>query len=754
MEPIEVKRVPKVYPQTGFQLADRSFRARQAVPGVFIVADEGAAAKAADRLKELGTIPVAWHATYTDIDETKYTSFDKGKLVSLTGHVLDGNDAEVLFIDCWKDGDLLLHMKAYFESAFQPKVFHDFDSVFHQLHRQGIELRGLLSNTRYLTRLLNSSLASWEGQETKLQCKDYQSEEEEEIDLGYNLLSVAKHYNIPVPLEEPMPKDKAAAHCDQRYFASFVRQCAFEARIIGKLYETLTDKLKEEEWTSEVLQKNRSDRLNLFDYSREVVRPLSEFLVEIERRGFAIDQPLLHKMKQDAETVLKTHLSQFIALSKSLIDPITKLPLNPGAEFINPRSTTMMRHYLFGSGVRKPERTQVFKTELSSYINLTCLDLTPLGDKKTKFYTHSGHAKVGSAVLLAFSGKNPVTAEQYGAAYDQLKPSMGEAHAITVSRLLWHASKAIKASSLLSGVLEATVDRLTPHDGRLHASLSLDTSTGRLVSRKPNLQNPPSNDLRHIFTASEGKTLIVADYSQLELRILAHISNCQSMINNLNSGADYHSMTAVEMFPQIAEKLQSKELASVHEIKTKYALERSQAKTLNFSIVYGKSVKSLAEDLKLSERDATALLDAWFNTKQEVKTWKQEVIEAAHWTNASYSILGRPRVFPHIQSPRLRKRSERAAVNHGIQGSAADIAVAAMLRVRGDPTLKRLDFNMVLQVHDEFILEGPEEHAAAALQRVKELMENPFTCFNPHFKFKVPMLVEAGIAKTWAQAKP
>jgi DNA polymerase-1 len=260
------------------------------------------------------------------------------------------------------------------------------------------------------------------------------------------------------------------------------------------------------------------------------------------------------------------------------------------------------------------------------------------------------------------------------------------------------------------------------------------------------LQNPPGTEFRRVFTAGDGKLLIVADYSQLELRILAHVSKCESMIANLCSGADYHSATALDMFPRIK--------IPVDQVKLNHPTERAQAKVLNFSIVYGKSVRSLAQDLHLTEKAASDLLEAWFDSKPEVRRWKSEIVTQVHNSGCSYSLIGRPRYFPHIQHPRLRSRSERAAVNHCIQGSAADLAVSAMLRVRNSEILEQLGFHMVLQVHDEFILEGPQEHATQALAVVKDLMENPFADISPLFKFRVPMLVDAGIGKTWAQAKP
>ena len=355
-------------------------------------------------------------------------------------------------------------------------------------------------------------------------------------------------------------------------------------------------------------------------------------------------------------------------------------------------------------------------------------------------------------MLSEFAGKDPLNG-QVGKAFDQLAKKHGNDYAQNACVMLWHAERWVKSSALVNGVVDPINERLSKVDDRLHCSLTLDTSTGRLVSRKPNLQNPPSNRLREAFVAEPGNTLLVADYSQLELRILAHVSRCESMIKNLNAGGDYHSQTAIEMFSEISNALHAGEI-SLGEIKGKFPTQRAQAKTLNFSIVYGKSVKSLSEDLLVSVGEAADLLESWFRSKPEVKAWNCAVVEKAKETGFAYSLLGRPRVLPHIFDPRLGNKSARAAANHCIQGSAADIALCAMLRVKDDDQLKALGFKMVLQVHDEFILEGPEENAEPAKEILKDLMQNPFTFIDPNYSFRVPMLVDAGIGKSWADAKP
>ena len=782
--PAKSKKAKAVKPAK-FALADRTFRSSVSVPGVAMVTDGVSASKAASRLLSLNDTPVAWHFEFTDVDDSRYTSFAKGKLVSATAYVVEDLARSeikdnVIFVDTWKDAgeETLPFFKDYFESSAHPKVIHESHTAAHLLFRaQGILLRGLLANTRYLARLTDTSLASWEGKETTAKIvkrrEEWGDEAEEGEEKGYALPELAAHFGIHKSSWRSfchrcdLPPDPASAHLDQRYFECWVDHCAGNAWAVAKVFGILRKFLSQTPWRSDVFRKTNS--LSLWDFALLIFRPLAEFLVDIERRGFAIDQEFLFKLRDETLSALDHHSSEFYSTAASL--QIGERALNPAALLLNPRSTVMLRQLLFGASPfdkiarkKKAEKELVFDGEVGEstgadgrhWFKVNGIGLTPLGDKKSKFFTRSGVEKVSYDVLGLLAGKEG----EVGLAYEQLISKGADEHyAKSVCKMLFHTERLLKTGSTVNHVVEPILDRLCVDDMRLHCSLSLDTSTGRLVSRKPNLQNPPTNDLRKAFKAGRGdpilgqNQLIVADYSQLELRILAHVSNCESMIKNLNSGGDYHSQTAVDMFPEIAALVKSGEIA-INDVKGRFGTQRAYAKTLNFSIVYGKSVKSLAEDLKVSVQQASDLLDKWFSTKQEVKRWKERIIATAKQTNFAHSLLGRPRYFPHIGDPRLGKRSERAAVNHCIQGSAADIALCAMLRVREDQLLKKFGFHMVLQVHDEFILDGPACYAEEGKERLKELMQNPFAFINPDYRFKVPMLVDADIGDTWADAKP
>eukprot|EP00471_Norrisiella_sphaerica_P011153 CAMPEP_0184502572 /NCGR_PEP_ID=MMETSP0113_2-20130426/50732_1 /TAXON_ID=91329 /ORGANISM="Norrisiella sphaerica, Strain BC52" /LENGTH=1086 /DNA_ID=CAMNT_0026891819 /DNA_START=240 /DNA_END=3500 /DNA_ORIENTATION=- len=309
---------------------------------------------------------------------------------------------------------------------------------------------------------------------------------------------------------------------------------------------------------------------------------------------------------------------------------------------------------------------------------------------------------------------------------------------------------------------------LADKDQRIHCSLNLNTETGRLSSRRPNLQNQPALEkdqyrVREAFRAEQGNTLVVADYGQLELRILAHLTGCKSMIEAFESGADFHSSTAVDMFPHVRAAVDSGEVLLEWNgngpppkplVKDKYGSERRKAKTLNFSIVYGKTVQGLSKDWGVSLDEAQELLDKWYAARPEVLQWQQETIDKARKTGYARTLMGRYRALPEMRhsSKWVRAHGERAAINSPVQGGAADVVMMAMIKLHQSPVLRFLNYKLLLQVHDEVILEGPEEHADAALKEVVSCLTTPFdgAGLKP---LRVALDVDAKYAKSWYEAK-
>lgn len=306
---------------------------------------------------------------------------------------------------------------------------------------------------------------------------------------------------------------------------------------------------------------------------------------------------------------------------------------------------------------------------------------------------------------------------------------------------------------------------------RVHCSLNINTETGRLSARRPNLQNQPALEkdrykVRKAFTAdvAAGKTLVVADYGQLELRILAHMAGCASMIAAFEAGGDFHSRTALGMYDHIKAAIEQERCLLEWEgegspplplLKDLFASERRKAKVLNFSIAYGKTAHGLSKDWKVSLEEAKDTVDRWYADRPEIRKWQDEQRRQAQQRGYVTTILGRRRQLPDAALSRNRAAQShalRAAINTPIQGSAADIATAAMLRINEDEALQSMGWRLLLQVHDEVILEGPRETAELARERVVACMRSPFTGLGPK-PLLVDLVVDAKHADTWYEAK-
>lgn len=313
-----------------------------------------------------------------------------------------------------------------------------------------------------------------------------------------------------------------------------------------------------------------------------------------------------------------------------------------------------------------------------------------------------------------------------------------------------------------------SLQELVDSDSRVHCSLNLNTETGRLSSRRPNLQNQPALEkdkykIRKAFQASPGNNLIVADYGQLELRILASITHCQSMIDAFASGGDFHSRTAIDMFPHVKEAVESGEVLLEWDysqgdppkplLKDKFASERRKAKTLNFSIAYGKTAHGLSQDWGVSKEEAEEMLRAWYGARKEVEEWQAMRKEIARQKGYTKTLMGRIRHLPGaIVGGKARGHAERASINTPIQGGAADIAMMAMNKINNNEKLKELGWILMLQIHDEVILEGPEATAKEAYDEVIKCMEEPWV-FGLE-RTDVPLLVDGSYNhKTWYEAK-
>ncbi len=386
---------------------------------------------------------------------------------------------------------------------------------------------------------------------------------------------------------------------------------------------------------------------------REVEMPLVPVLVDMQMAGILLDVPYLQQMSRD--------------LRRRLLEIEQEIYKLVGYTF-NINSTQQLSDVLFGT-----------------------LGLPTAGLKKTQ----SGHYSTAAGVLEDFKGMHPV-----------------------IDLILEQR----QISKLVSTYVDALPALVNPRDGRLHTSFNqTGAETGRLSSSNPNLQNIPvrselGREIRRAFVAAPGCKLLAADYSQVELRILAHISQDEAMLAAFRAGADIHRATAATIYNVPPEQVTPE--------------QRSIAKMVNFATSYGVSAFGLASRTSLNRTEAQAFLDAYFKTYPGIRRYVDETIRTAREQGYVETLLGRRRYFPILKSrggsQADRQQAERAAINHPIQGTAADIIKMAMIRLHAALAERGLQSRMLLQVHDELVLEVPDGELAEVAPLVREIMEGAY----------------------------
>jgi DNA polymerase-1 len=292
---------------------------------------------------------------------------------------------------------------------------------------------------------------------------------------------------------------------------------------------------------------------------------------------------------------------------------------------------------------------------------------------------------------------------------------------------------------LKSTYVDALPSQIEKSDSRVHTNFSQTTAaTGRLASVNPNLQNIPirtlrGQQIRGAFVSGEGKKIISADYSQIELRLIAEISGEENMIKAFQDGEDIHASTAAKLF-----KIPLEEVSKT---------QRGQAKTVNFGIIYGQGAFALAEQTGMSRTEAKQMIEAYFETYPKLKEYMAAQVSKAREQGYVETILGRKRHLKDINSNNfvVRGHAERNAVNAPVQGSAADVVKLAMIKIDKELDAQNLKTKMLLQVHDELIFEAPADEVEAASKLIKTEMERAL-------ETKVPLLVEVGVGKNWLEA--
>lgn len=315
-----------------------------------------------------------------------------------------------------------------------------------------------------------------------------------------------------------------------------------------------------------------------------------------------------------------------------------------------------------------------------------------------------------------------------------LEALAAEGHDLPQRVLDWRALAKLKST-----YTDALVRQINPRSGRVHTSFAMTiTTTGRLSSNDPNLQNIPvrseeGRKIRQAFVARPGCVLLSADYSQIELRLVAHVADIAALKEAFRNDQDIHAITASRVFGVPVDGMDP--------------MLRRRAKAINFGIIYGISAFGLARQLGISNGEAKAFIDAYFAMFPEIRSYMTRTIEQARQQGYVCTLFGRKCFTPDIQSknPAMRAFAERAAINAPIQGGAADILKRAMVALPPALQEKGLQARMLLQVHDELVFELPEAEAAETASVVRAVMEGAAA-------LSVPLITEVGIADTWAGA--
>ncbi|KAI0567564.1 DNA polymerase type 1 [Gracilaria domingensis] len=723
-------------------------------------------------ISKLFTLPhdtlVAWDTETTGVDPSKQTPVGNGRVLCATayaGHHVDFGTGPRLFIDCMKPG-ILNTFRPYLENENRPKVWHNYSFDRHVLGNHGITPRGFAGDTMHMARLVDSSLPKYS---LEYLCRYF---------LEYDMQKVSMSERFGLLDGKKAALSTLSIHQNLEMRGEWIDYASMDAELTHRLCHRLKNELQNmnihgSNSVPEVVERYKT----LYELYTGMIVPFGEMLTDMESMGFKVDTDWLRKASVHAEGEQLAYEDKFRSWAEKH---------SPDARYMNVHSDPQKQQLFFAPCANKFDkkeslpRRKSFNLELTGELRKRYLNHIRESDTREDqelYKTYSApnaKKKVKCEVVLQGLGKTPdeYTAKGWPSvsakAMKKLAKKMSkrdDSDDKELSSAIEDLINATSVSSLMSSFI-LPLQQWPGKDGRIHASLNLNTETGRLSSRRPNLQNQPALEkdrykIRKAFIPESGKSLIVADYGQLELRLLAHITNCKSMIEAFRAGGDFHSRTALTMFDNVKAAVSQgkcvlerdesdKSASSLPLLKDMFPTERRKAKTLNFSIAYGKTIVGLAKDWNTSEKEAAETLTLWYKERQEVRRWQQQCKKYLQQHHFVETILGRRRHLPDIISakPYERFHAQRAAINAPLQGSAADLVMGAMLKLHRDRVLRALGWKIILQVHDEIILEGPEESTDIALPIVVEKMKNPLD-----INLRVDLTVDAKCAKSWYEAK-
>ncbi|AQK41169.1 DNA polymerase I A, chloroplastic isoform X2 [Zea mays] len=784
-----VKKVVSPFP-TKAAFSEESLKAREALASIYdkvLVVDDIESAR--NIVKLLTTKYKSFiHACDTEvanINAKEETPVGHGEVICFSIYSANsdvqaadfGNGKTCIWVDVLDGGrGVLMEFAPFFEDSSIKKVWHNYSFDSHVIENYGIKIAGFHADTMHLARLWDSS---------------------RKIDGGYSLEGLTNDRRVMDTVPEDLPKPGKTS-MKTIFGRKNIRKDGSEGKVVSvepvkklqredrelwicyssldsmstlRLYDSLKSKLTTRRWILD-----GCPRGTMYDFYEQYWRPFGALLVKMETEGMLVDRGYLSEIEKAAIAERKLAADKFRKWASKYC---------PDAKYMNVNSDIQIRQLLFGgienrhkSGETWPH-SKTFKVlneesvategkKTSKYRTIKLCSIVE--DLKIDMFTPSGWPTVSGDALRSLAGKipteyiytiddiqdddeytsgseNPDGNSSYGTAYEAFgggKNGKEACHAIAA------LCEICSIDSLISNfILPLQGDHISCAEGRIHCSLNINTETGRLSARTPNLQNQPALEkdryrIRQAFVAAPGNSLIVADYGQ--------------------AGGDFHSRTAMNMYQHIRDAVQEKkvllewhpqpgqEKPPVPLLKDAFGAERRKAKMLNFSIAYGKTAVGLSRDWKVSVKEARDTLKLWYRDRKEVLAWQKSQKKLASEKGEVYTLLGRSRHFPYLTQygPGQRGHIERAAINAPVQGSAADVAMCAMLEIERNVRLKELGWRLLLQVHDEVILEGPSESAEVAKAIVVECMSKPFYGTNI---LNVDLAVDAKCAKSWYAAK-
>ncbi|XP_042452283.1 DNA polymerase I A, chloroplastic-like isoform X2 [Zingiber officinale] len=672
-----------------------------------------------------------------------------------------GNGKSCVWVDVLDGGvEVLMEFAPFFQDPSIKKVWHNYSFDSHIIGNNGIKLAGFHADTMHLARLFDSSRTIDGGYSLEALTSDpkimSQGNSDDDVELISGKMSMKSIFGkkklkkdgtegkiITLPPVEVLQREERK---------SWIRYSALDAMNTLKLFNRLKEKLMHVPWFYK-----GSLQGTMYNFYENCWRPFGVLLVKMESEGILVDKVHLSKIEKLAVGDKQIVADKFRRWASKYCED---------AKYMNVGSDTQIRQLLFDDTSRRGRNDMNFesKPESKSFKVPNTEKIVEEGKKtplkyrtihlhkiceglQTDMYTASGFPSVSADALKVFAGNIPSNqifridnackdeyATEEGIMDDHNLSDTGTDYEDcsygTAFEAFGGGNKGREACEAIAALCETSaIDSLITNfiiplqenhiscvHGRIHCSLNINTETGRLSARRPNLQNQPALEkdrykIRQAFIAEPGKSLIVADYGQLELRILAHLADCKSMLEAFKAGGDFHSRTAMNMYAHVREAVKNKRVLlewdrqpgedkpPVPLLKDAFASERRKAKMLNFSIAYGKTPVGLSRDWKVSLKEAKETLDLWYKERKEVMKWQDRQKKEVWETGCVKTLLGRSRHFTSmINSKSQRGHIERAAINTPVQGSAADVAMCAMLEIDRNVHLKELGWKLLLQL--------------------------------------------------------